>query len=72
MNRVATSGTSIDVLPELCRELAALAKHEDEMAATEASRIPYWSPCPPSVGGHRAAARALRAAVERLRASHQM
>ena len=38
------------------------------MAAHEASRLPYWEPCPPSVVGHRAAAKTLRAEAERLEA----
>jgi hypothetical protein len=38
-----------------------LARHQDEPAAKEAAGVPYWSPCPASVLGHRAAAAALRA-----------
>jgi hypothetical protein len=41
-------------------ELLRLAKLEDDLAAAEAAKVPYWSPCPSSVGGHRAAAAALR------------
>lgn len=58
--------TSLDLITALCRELFALAKHEDDVAAEEASRLPYWVPCPPSVVGHREAARALRAEALRL------
>ncbi len=60
---------SPDLLAALCRELFALAKHEDDVAAQEASRLPYWEPCPSSVVGHRAAATALRAEAERLEAA---
>ena len=63
---------SVDLITALCRELVALAKHEDDVAAAEASRIPYWDPCPPSVDGHRAAARVLRAEVERLEAETRL
>lgn len=55
-----------ELVAALCRELARLAAREEEAAATEAARIPYWAPCPPSVQGHRAAARALRSDVARL------
>lgn len=61
--------TSAALMTALCRELFALAKHEDDVAAEEASRLPYWVPCPPSVVGHRAAARALRAEAQRLEAA---
>ncbi|HSX68683.1 hypothetical protein [Nocardioides sp.] len=60
---------SVDLLAALCRELFALAKHEDDVAAEEASQLPYWVPCPPSVVGHRAAARTLRAEAQRLEAA---
>lgn len=60
---------SVDLLTALCRELFALAKHEDDVAADEASQLPYWAPCPASVVGHRAAARTLRAEAERLEAA---
>jgi len=49
----------------LRRELLALARAEDDRAAADAARVPYWAPCPASVEGHRAAARALRADAER-------
>jgi len=49
-----------EVLTVLRRELIRLAKLEDDRAADEAARVPYWSPCPSSVEGHRAAALALR------------
>jgi len=52
----------------LCHELVLLARHEDDVAAREAARVPYWAARPSSVDGHRAAARALRADLERLEA----
>jgi len=49
-----------DVLAMLRRELIRLAKVEDDLAADEAARVPYWMPYPSSIDGHRAAALALR------------
>jgi hypothetical protein len=46
--------------------LQRLADREDDLASTEAARVPYWSPCPASVIGRREAARALREDAERL------
>jgi hypothetical protein len=46
--------------------LLKLARYEDELAATEAARVPYWEPHPPSVLGHRTAAQALRAEADAL------
>jgi hypothetical protein len=43
------------------RVLLAIARHEDELANTEAAAVPYWAPTPVSVQGRRAAAQALRA-----------
>jgi hypothetical protein len=60
------STSSLDVINALCRELVRLARREEDAAATEAARTPYWSPCPPTVEGHRAAARVLWADVARL------
>jgi len=51
---------SAEVLSALRVELLRLAAREDDRAATEASRVPYWEACPPSVSGHRAAATILR------------
>lgn len=48
------------------KELLRLAMVEDNLAAEEAARTPYWAACPPSVAGHRAAAEALRADAERF------
>ncbi len=55
-----------DLVTALCQQLYALARREDEVAAREAARTPYWAPCPPSVEAHRTAARLLRADADRL------
>ncbi len=55
-----------DVATALCRQLYALARREDEAAAHESARTPYWAACPPSVEAHRTAARLLRADADRL------
>jgi hypothetical protein len=68
MNGIGEAGRSVEMLTELCRELVALAKHEEDSAAAEASRTPYWSPCPPWGAARGAAGGALRAVVERLQA----
>src|SRR5439155_23421751 len=47
--------------------LLELARREDDLAAREAASLPYWSPCPPSIAGHRAAAVALRCEADQLR-----
>jgi hypothetical protein len=62
-----TDATRSELVSALCRELNALARREEEAAADEASRTPYWLACPPSVQARRAAARLLRADVDRLR-----
>ena len=41
--------------------LLDLARREEDVAFSEAAAVPYWAPYPTSVGGHRAAAAALRA-----------
>ena len=41
-----------------------LAYAEDQLAADDAARVPYWEPCPPSVQGHRSAAQLLRAGAD--------
>lgn len=48
------------------RELLRLARLEDQLACEEASRVPYWAPCPDSVSGHRVAARLLHAHADEL------
>jgi hypothetical protein len=55
-----------DLLAALCQELNALARREEDAAASEASRTPYWVACPPSVVAHRVAARLLRADADRF------
>ena len=61
-----TISATADLTSALCHALFELARREDDLAASEAARVPYWAPCPPSVHGHRAAADALR--EEALRA----
>jgi len=68
MAEIQSSPKSLELITALCRELVALAKHEDDLAAAEAALTPYWSPCPPTVLGHRAAARALREDLDRFEA----
>ncbi len=65
MNR-STIPLTAEIAAALRRELLTLAKAEDELAATEAARTPYWRPLPMSVEAHRAAAAALRANADRL------
>jgi hypothetical protein len=43
-----------------------LARRQDDIAHSEAAAVPYWAPYPASVGGHRAAAAALRAEAGRI------
>lgn len=68
MAGIPSSPKSSELLAALCRELVRLATHEEQLAAAEAARTPYWSPTPPSVLGHRSAARALREDLARLEA----
>lgn len=60
---------STHLVTALCRELVRLARREEELAATEAARTPYWTPVPASVIGHRLAAQALRDTMARIEAS---
>lgn len=46
--------------------LLRLADAQERIAAEEAALVPYWKPCPESVIGARAAARAIRASAERM------
>jgi hypothetical protein len=46
--------------------LLRLATAQDEAAAAQAARTPYWKPWPESAIGCKAAARALRAIAESL------
>lgn len=46
--------------------LLELARRQDNLAADELAAVPYWSPCPSSVLGHRSAAHVLRAEADTL------
>lgn len=46
--------------------LLELAHREDNLAADELAAVPYWSPCPSSVLGHRSAAHVLRTEADTL------
>jgi hypothetical protein len=73
MNGLERNSNSDELRAALCHELLVLARREEDAAAAEASALPYWTSCPPSVVGHRAAARALRADLERLeREAHSL
>jgi hypothetical protein len=50
----------------LRRELLRLARAEEDQAAAEAAKVPYWAGYPSSVLGHRAAAAILRADADRF------
>ena len=63
---MSTNANTTDIKVALQRELHRLARVEDDRAANDAARVPYWSPCPPSVQGHRAAAAILRAEADLL------
>lgn len=65
MNTLGLS-ESADLIGALSHALLELARREDDLAAAEAASVPYWSPCPPSVYGHRAAAEALRSEAKSL------
>jgi hypothetical protein len=62
---VTTTATT-PVPDALRRELLRLARAADDQAAAEAAAVPYWSPSPPSVQGHRMAATLLRATADEL------
>ena len=66
MTQIVASPLNHDIATAICHELIRLARQEEDTAAAEASSTPYWEPCPPSVSGHRQAARALRADAARL------
>jgi hypothetical protein len=55
-----------ELVAALCRELYLLASREEQAAADEACRVPYWQACPPSVNVHWTAAQLLRADANRL------
>ena len=60
MNNARTDPANVTVRVILLK----LAKHQDDLAAQDAAEVPYWTPCPPSVLGRRAAAEALRAQAD--------
>lgn len=64
MTGEATQGRSLTA--QLRTMLLELARREDDRAADEAAAHPYWTACPPSVQGHRAAAVALRDQADQL------
>lgn len=51
---------------ELPHHRIALARHEEDLAATIAAGVPYWQPRPSSALGHTAAAAALRHEADRF------
>lgn len=57
---------TVDISRRLRTILLSLARREDDLAAEEAAASPYWSPCPATVAGHRAAAAALRVEADSL------
>lgn len=68
MNTSQGPAGSAELIPAICHELLVLARHEEALAADEASRTPYWAAIPPTVLGHRAAAAALLENMHRLEA----
>lgn len=44
----------------LREQLLGLARQEEECAADELARVPYWKPAPPEVTAHREVANLLR------------
>ena len=53
--------SSTVVAKALRRELLRLARAEEDRAAAEAAKVPYWAPCPPTIQARRTAAAILRA-----------
>jgi hypothetical protein len=72
MNDMSEECRNLDLVTALCHALHTLAKREEDAAASEASRTPYWVACPPSVEAHRTAARLLRADAERLESESRL
>jgi hypothetical protein len=66
MNTKLNEAVPAELAASVRLALLKLARYEDELAATEAARVPYWEPHPPSVLGHRTAAQALRAEADAL------
>ena len=63
MNRPTIDTTTAALLRS---QLLKLARRQDDLAAEEAARTPYWKPQPATVDGHRSAAGALRAEADLL------
>jgi len=72
MNSMSGAGRNSDLVAALCRELNLLAKRQEDAAADEASRTPYWLACSASVEAHRTAARLLRADADRLESESRL
>ncbi len=66
MTTTYSTVTDAEIVNAVRYELLQLALQQDELAASEAARVPYWAPSPASVEGHRAAALALRADADRF------
>jgi hypothetical protein len=62
------AGSELSSRSEVRKVLLRLAKHENDRAADEASRVPYWEACPAGVIGRRAAAAVLLLAADTLAA----
>jgi hypothetical protein len=69
MNGIPDFVNRPEIFSAVCTELLALVEAEEHEAIRVAQSTPYWSQHPRSVTEHRAAAQALRSAVERLRAA---
>jgi len=72
MNHSTEEHRNPDLVAALCHALNTLARREDDAAANEASRTPYWLACPPSVEAHRTAARLLREDADRLESESRL
>jgi hypothetical protein len=66
MKSVRDEQSNQELVAALCRELYLLARREEQAAADEACRVPYWQACPPSVHMHMTTAQLLRADANRL------
>jgi hypothetical protein len=60
-----TPSTSRSLREAVRAELLRLARIEEDVAASEAERVPYWEAMPLTVAVHRRCAAALRAAADR-------
>jgi hypothetical protein len=65
-NMPSPEQVSVDIVTALRRALLRLAKAEEDRAADQAAKVPYWSPCPVTVEAHRFAAEVLRAEADTL------